>query len=935
MDATHQARGIEANSVTALLAQADSGPAGLVIEGEAGIGKTTVWSQAIDRAAEAGFRILSARPARTEARVAFGVLGDLLAGADDSMFDALPEVQKLALDRVLLRAEAGPATDERVTAAAFRSVLALISAHQPVLVAVDDVQWLDAPSQAVINFAFRRLTGPIGFVVAARTSELEVGDPASWLELPHRAPLRRVTLKPLSLGALHAGITARRGRPLTRPLLTQIHKLSGGNPFYAMELTRAIDENPPDSAAALPASLNVLVRQRLATLSDEASAVLLAAACAAEATVDLMASATDLEPSQVVTLVEEAEAKRILALHGARIEFTHPLLAHGVYTQAHAAQRRAMHRRLAAHTTGLEARARHLALASVTAEKTTLQALDAAAAAATSRGAHSAAAEMFELAINLGGEDPMRRFGAADAHFRAGALDGADRHLVPLINSQPPGALRAAAMMLRGAVYGYGNRFSDAVAALTAGVAEAGDNRTLGMHGRMLLALAIGITGDLHSSVEHATRAAADSVTVPDEGLRSQALTLMVHVNFMYGLGHDHSVLQKALELEDDSRVPAATLQARNVAAIHAAWTGDLDAARGQIVEMVRRCTDRGNEVDVVWAQEFLTMTDIWLGRYDDAAVTAHDAFLRAEQIGGHLSVITANNSLATVNAYRGRADDTRRSAAVVLKAVEESGIAHHAIAARTSLSLLEVSLRDYDAALTHLSPMLASFDPVHGTEIMVGGYLPNAIEALITVGRGDEAEPLVEALERNGARLDRPWMLATGARGRAQLLSAASDLEAAEKSAQQALVHHERLPMPFETLRTRLLLGRLQRRNRRRQEATTTLTDVLDGFERLGADLWAIQARDELERVGRSGTDEAGLSVSEQRVAALAADGLPNREIAAALFMSAKTVEKHLTTAYRKLGIRSRAQLFSRLNASSPATDLTPAPTPPASRTR
>ena len=181
-------------------------------------------------------------------------------------------------------------------------------------------------------------------------------------------------------------------------------------------------------------------------------------------------------------------------------------------------------------------------------------------------------------------------------------------------------------------------------------------------------------------------------------------------------------------------------------------------------------------------------------------------------------------------------------------------------------------------------------------------------------MGRLDEAEPLVAALERNGARLDRAWMLAVGARGRSQLLAARGELDAAEQAAEEALRHHERLPMPFETARTRLFMGQVQRRRRRRQASEASLRAALETFERLGAPLWAQRARAELGRLSAS-SPGGGLTTAERRVAELAAAGLSNKQIAAELFIAAKTVEMTLSSVYRKLGIRSRSGLFAALN--------------------
>ena len=185
-------------------------------------------------------------------------------------------------------------------------------------------------------------------------------------------------------------------------------------------------------------------------------------------------------------------------------------------------------------------------------------------------------------------------------------------------------------------------------------------------------------------------------------------------------------------------------------------------------------------------------------------------------------------------------------------------------------------------------------------------------------VARADEAEPLVDALERNGRKQDRPWMLAVGARCRAMVQAARGDVEAAVHSAHRALTEHDRLPMPFERARTQLLLGQLTRRER--SESTSVLRDALAVFEELGAVLWANRARAELAGAdaGRRTTAQArthqGLTPAEQRVAELAASGMTNRDVAGKLFISSKTVEATLARVYRKLGIRSRAELGQRM---------------------
>jgi DNA-binding NarL/FixJ family response regulator len=205
----------------------------------------------------------------------------------------------------------------------------------------------------------------------------------------------------------------------------------------------------------------------------------------------------------------------------------------------------------------------------------------------------------------------------------------------------------------------------------------------------------------------------------------------------------------------------------------------------------------------------------------------------------------------------------------------------------------------------------VATFVPATSpTELPNAAFLPDAIEALVQLGRLAEAKPLVEALERNGRRLDRPWMLAAGARGRSMLLASLGDLDAATEAAQRAMAEHDRLAMPFERARTLLQLGQLQRRQRKKESATASLREAFDTFDKLNVPLWVERVRSELVRVNVGLRQSGQLTPSEQRVAELAASGMKNRDVAAALFISPKTVEANLARIYRKLGIKSRAEL-------------------------
>jgi DNA-binding CsgD family transcriptional regulator len=901
--------------VRAFLDRALSGPTGLVVEGEAGIGKTTLLLSVAEEAAAQGFRVLSTGGALTEARYAYGAVADLLDGLDPGVLADLPAVQRTALERVLLIAGDGPPTNERTVAAAFLSVLQHPSIDTPVLVTIDDTQWLDVSSQAVFGYAARRITAPIGVVASVRTGERRPTDSPSWLRFSRPDSTTRIKVEPLTLGGLHALISRRLGHTLPRPLITRIHEISGGNPFFALELARSVADEPTRGVVDLPDSLAVLVRQRIGRPDPELSEVLLAASCAVFPTVERLSRAIDLSVDRVVEMVESAEASGVVELDGNKVRFCHPLFARGVYHGASPPQRRAMHRKFADTVEEPELRARHMALSATTGDPAMLEALDEAAEVTTGQGAPAVAAELLELAIKLGGDTAVRRLRVAELHFRSGALGQARTHLQSAIGELPASStLRCVALMLLAAVTGHDESIVSAVAALTQAVATAEDP-ALQLHARLLLTPAVGLTGQMEACVEHARAAVADAETLGVDDFHSQALAMLVLVGFIHGLGFDRQSLQKARQLEDPNTAAAATFRASAVEGVCNGWAGQLEIAREQIRTVQRRLLQNGTEIDIVWIGNEAAMIDIWLGRYGDAATHADDAFQRAEQMAGRHLMVALRASQASIAAYTGREQDARTAARWAIESARATGSMRQIIVPTTVLGFLEVSLGDNAAALRELQPLISTFDPAHDTEIIAGGYLPDAIEALTAIGRVDEAEPLVVALESNGAQHDRPWMLAVGARGRAHLLAARGDLDAAERAAQEAVGHHQRLPMPFELARTQLLLGQLQRRRRRRQVAEVTLRTALETFARLGTPLWAKRAEAELGRLAAPISDGAGLTAAERRIAERAASGLSNKQIAAELFISPKTVEMNLSSVYRKLGIRSRSGLSAALD--------------------
>jgi DNA-binding CsgD family transcriptional regulator/tetratricopeptide (TPR) repeat protein len=905
----------EERAVTDFLTSACREPSALVIAGEPGIGKTTLWLTAEALARQRGFRVLSVRAAAAESVLAYGALADLMVGLDAAALTDLPHPQRLAVDQILLRASVdGDAVDQHAISAGFLSVVERLGEESPVLVAVDDLQWLDPSSAQVIAFAARRLTAPVAVVVTVRG---DADSAASWLQLPKLDSVGRITLGPLAVGALHSLISARLGRSFSRPTMLSIHEVSGGNPFYAIELARGIDARSPDVDPLLPRSLAELVRARLGGLTADVRDALLAVACLADPTVSLVSRAIGTDADRLLGILADAEEKAIIGIDGNRLRFTHPLLATGVYTDAAPAQRRMMHRRLGEIVDQPELRARHLALSATSPDSLTLAALDAAADSARSRGAPAAAAELFDLALRLGDDTPQRQMGSAAYHFDAGDAGRAEALLGEAIERLTPGMLRAQALCQLALLRVFDQDFVEAADLLQRALGEADDNLTMQVQTLVALSWALVNSGHLGTAVDTIEDAVLRAERLGEPDLLSQALGLRVLMHFMRGDVIDEPSLRRALELEGrHTRIPLPFRPSMQNAMM-LGWTGQLDAAHDEMLSIRRRCLEHGDESGLLYVAFHAVLIAIWRGDLIEAMLVAEDAVERAMQLGGDVSLSVALTIRAAATAYGGREDDARRDLAEALAASRRCGSYRLAEWPITILGFLEVSLGNYAEAVTALQPLLSHLDAApEATEIVAASFVPDIVEAMIQLGRLAEAEPLIDTLEGNGCRSDRAWMLAVGARCRSMLLAAQGDLDAAVDAVQRAMVEHKRLLMPFERARTQLLLGQLQRRQRQKISAAASLGEALQTFEGLQTTLWADRVRGELVRtkVGPRGRTAQQLTPSEQRVAELAASGMTNREIATALFISPKTVEVNLFRVYRKLDIQSRSQLAWRL---------------------
>ena len=913
----------ELQEIERLLAGAREGFGALLLEGEAGIGKTTVFREALRRAEASCLKVLACRPGESEATLSFAALGDLLRGVPSEPWQALPAPQRRALEVALLQIDPGerPA-DRRAVAAGVRSLVARLASDCPVLLAIDDVQWLDPASAAALEFAIRRFAHEhIGVLATRRLAEpgrldLEASVP--------REAMTRAHIGPLSLGALQRLVRERFGEVLPRSLLARIHSASRGNPLFALEIGRVLAERGGtlgNEPLPVPDDVRNLVQQRVVGLPDATRDLLLAAALLAEPAVDTLRRALGRSPD---VDLEPAERAGIAALEGSVVVFAHPLHAAGVVAAATAAARRHMHMRLADAVGDPERRALHLAFGAEGPSAATAALLEQGAGVARGKGSLHAAAELLERARALtpaGDEAAARSRGirAAELHLHAGDR-GRSRTLLEALLAEPlSAAQRAEALRLLGELSFAEDDLLEAERLLGEALALADDPRSAARI-RLDLAFVLHHRMEFSRGAEHSLRAIGDLVGCDDGHLLAEALAYSANSEFLIGRGVDWSKLERALELEDPSRIGLPGLTPRAVVALLHAYVGRHAEGRRQLEDVRDQLAERGDEDNLGYTLVWLSWIETRCGNFARAAEIADTALVCTSLSASHSIRRLAVAQRAWVAAHLGDLDDARHRCGEAA-AQDRRGIASVDLWIAATLALAGVSTGDHPETRRATRELIETLECQGMGEPVPWMLLPDALEALVALGELDRAEALIDTFECRGRELDRSWALATSGRCRGLLLGARGDAGGALVALDRALAVHERLDMPFERARTLLVEGTTLRRLRRRARAALTLQEALNDFERMGAKLWAARARGELERVAQHGPrSQTDLTPSERRVGELVCDGLSNKEIASRLFVSVHTIEVHLSHAYTKLGVHSRAQLARRLAATHPA---------------
>ena len=916
-------REAELAGLQSLLEPCGDSLAAAVVVGEAGIGKTALALAATEMARAHGYLVLSCRTSETEAGFSFAGLGDLIGGVVSDVIPRLPRPQQHALNAALgLWGSGGAPANEGVVAFAFLSALRMLATRNKLLIAVDDVQWLDPASLAILRFALARLDKLQ--VTAVLTVRDEV---PHWLRqtLPEER-LLVIELGPLSLGALREMLRVRLGAVLPRPTLLRISETSGGNPLYALELARALQRRggitDPGSGLAVPRNLEVLVRERLDRLGADGLEVSQIVAALARPTLGLVkAVAGDRGEIGLSAAVDGG----VLELDGDRLRFVHPLLRSAVYSRVGGVKRQSLHGRLARLVTDREEQARHLALATSQPDRQVAHVVEAAAEDAHRRGAILAAVELAELAIKLtpplDGDDLRRRvLACADISRDSGDGQRAIALLEQAHRTAPPGAARAAVLVRLASVLNDFVGLRNALDRYRAALAEADGDEALQAEIQLNLAELVAATEDRNSALSHAERAVEAASRAGDAALRCRALATYGRLHFRAGLGVAHSQMDEALAIErslPESSLPTAATWAL---AYQLVWSGDLERARKLLEELRQKLRAREDpqEHDALW---FLSFLEWRAGNWDLGARHAADSLAVRELFGLEGGQPIAALPGALIAAYRGQIEDAGARSELALKAAEAGGIRIAQSGHRAVLGFIELSRGDAETALRYLEPGWEMRDSVGLLEPGHRLELADTLEALIAVGRLEAAESKLIPWEERSRALDRSWAIAITARCRALLHAARGDSAGAVAIFDRALAEHERTQDPFQHARTLLALGVTQRRAKQRGAARLTLEKALAIFDRLGAPLWAEKARAEVRRIGGRGPSRGELTEAELRIASLVAEGRTNREVATALFVTQHTVEAALTRTYQKLGVRSRTALAARLarHASGP----------------
>lgn len=899
-----------------MLAEASAGRGTvLAVVGEPGIGKSALLAYAEQQAS--GMNVLRARGIQSETQIPFAGLFELLRPAL-AMIAQIPRPQADALEGALaLRPSRGE--DRFAIGAATLSLLAAYAEHAPLLVVVDDAHWLDGSTANALLFAARRLAAdPVAILLAVRQDEPSLLD---------HADVALLRLGGLDMAAsvelLRLQATERMTRSAAVHLAGRLHPETGGNPLAMLELAaqhERIDDTVPGEPLPVAASVARTYERRLGLLESATRQLLVLAAASESGDLALLARSAEALGLSLDDLVP-AEAAGLVTVGKHRLEWHHPLVRSAVYGEASAAERRASHRSLADALPDADddRRAWHLALGALGPDDAAASALEQAAQRARDRSAYDAASHAYERAASLAPESSHRArllYAAADTAW----LGGLAGRTTQLLEQAAGYAVGTATMIsvehLRGHVAARGGPVADGHAILFAAAELASSVDP--PRAVVILAeaqLACFYAGDAPGMRRTAERLAVVARSCTDS--RSQFLDLMASgmaLTFSGAGGDGPRLIRQAVELLERSDDLRDDLRLLTWVAMGPLWLRETEPGQSLVDRALQTARSRLAVGVLPNLLAFAALQRAASDRWGEAQAFFHEAILLGRETGQRSEICLALARLSWMEARQGKQDECRAHTAEALELSRSLGLGPCQIWALSALGDLELGLGRLDAALASYQEQQSELARLQMNDVDLSP-VPELVEAYLRLGRPHEAVALAEPFELEAVMKGQPWVLARAARVRGLL---ATD-DKFDEAFSRALAFHATTPDAFEMARTHLAYGSRLRRARQRVSARLQLRPAIEIFDRLGAEPWNNLARAELAATGetarrRDVSTVNDLTPQELQIALLLAERRTTREAGAALFLSPKTVEYHLRSIYRKLGVSSRDQLAAAM---------------------
>jgi DNA-binding CsgD family transcriptional regulator len=901
-------REAESAAVEGLIAHAGSSRSGaLVVRGEPGVGKSALLRHAIERAA--GVRVLRAGGIEAESELAFAALHQLVRPILDRLGRlADPQAEALA---GALGLSAASVEDRFLIGVAVLSLLAEAAEEEPLACVVDDAQWLDRPSADALTFAARRFEAEgVVLFFAARDGEVRRFEGAGLPEL---------RLGPLGAEAAAALLADRVRSPLAPAVRDQLVASTGGNPLALIELPGLLSEHQLAGREALPdplpqsAEVGRVYLERVRRLPAAVQRLLLVVAADDTGSLSTVLRAGEALELESDALAAAEDAGLVRAFDGG-IEFCHPLVRSTLYADATFGQRQAVHRALAHVLNGtrdVDRRAWHRAAGSVGQDDEVADELEQTARRARRRSGFAAAARALERAAELSGDDETRGrrlVAAAQDAWLAGHPGQALALLDSARGSVSDLGVRADEMHLRGTIELRCGVPAEAATLLAAGAAEVSSVAPAkGIEMLVEAAQAASYAGDASQIIEFGRRASA----LAGEASSDERFTVDVIVGIGSLLIGDTAravpLLRRALTLAERFQDPRRLVHAGACAG----YLGEETLEHELYGRAVARARESGAVGTLPYVLEYLARSEAVDGRYASAAAHAAEGLRLARETGQQNSVCHLLASQALIAALQGREQECRTHAAEAIELATARGLGYQSALAEWAIARLDLGQGQPAQALARLE-RLAAAGPGSGHPFVKIVSAPELVESAVRANQPGTAQAALLEFERFARETAPPWALALVARCRA-LLSAG---EVAERHFLEALRRHEQSARPFDRARTEFVFGEYLRRDGRRTAARARLRSALDAFEQLGASAWAERARAELRASGESARKRSPsaideLTPQELQITRLVAEGATNKEVAARLFLSPRTIDYHLRKVFSKLGISSRSELI------------------------